>query len=100
MTRLPADCGRTAGQVCGAAVTDVLSGEQFQISAKATVIAGGPYTDSIRELEAAAESPGGKLQARATTLLCYVHICLLTCAILSVTGRDLAAAPLCCLEAT
>ena len=40
------------GKVVGAAITDLLSGESYEVSAKSVIICGGPYTDSIRQLEA------------------------------------------------
>ena len=42
------------GKVVGAAITDLLSRESYEVSAKSVIICGGPYTDSIRQLEAQA----------------------------------------------
>lgn len=41
----------TDGKVTGAAVTDVHSGKSFEIKAKKTINAAGPWVDEIRELD-------------------------------------------------
>jgi glycerol-3-phosphate dehydrogenase len=46
----------TDGRVCGARVRDQISGAQWAIRAKTVVNAGGPFADSIRNLDASGRS--------------------------------------------